>query len=243
MSSFVGRPQYQHMAPDNPSSVNDDRMRTWTVSTSHDVGTRLFSLTMRQKPGGAITTLLFTIARKLQEVKPELLIDTRPIELTVGVVGITGDFVLPDLPSSPKRPKRLLWIAGGIGVTPFLSMLNALTGNSATDADWDIKFILATREPEVLLPLVSAACRKSSTLRLALEVFSDRPIPPVAGVLSREYHGRLQRDFFVDPERKADLDEREIYLCGNESFEKAVLEALSHAGVDKTSVRREGFAY
>ncbi|TFY77799.1 hypothetical protein EWM64_g6218, partial [Hericium alpestre] len=31
-SDFLGKPGYQHMAPLAPSSVNDDRIRTWTVS-------------------------------------------------------------------------------------------------------------------------------------------------------------------------------------------------------------------
>lgn len=249
MSSLVGKRQYQHMAPGKPSSINDDRTRTWTVSTSQaSVGNRSFSLTMREKPGGGVTAPLFAIARKVQEVKPDILADSRPLELTVGVVGVTGDFILAPSPTPlAKNVRRLLWIAGGIGLTPFLSMLSALTATPSTDiGDWDIKFILATREPEILLPLVSAACRgKPSSVRLTLDVLSNMSIPDsdIDGVAFRKHRGRLGGDFFVDPDGKSDCEGRDIYVCGSESFEKAALEALSRAGVEVTSVRREGFAY
>jgi hypothetical protein len=57
-TSFLGASPYRHMAPESPNLVNDDRIRTWTISWSSSwtsvadgVGTT-FSLTMRLKPGG-----------------------------------------------------------------------------------------------------------------------------------------------------------------------------------------------
>lgn len=259
-SSFVGAQSYQHMAPGKPTAVNDDRIRTWTVSSahlnkSHSQGTRTFALTMREKPGGAVTGALFSVARKLLEFKPELLIDTRPLELSVRLVGISGDFILPEikpLPSLPSLPKKMLWIAGGIGLTPFLSMLSALTNmENTTDQKFDIALVLSTREPDVLLRLISQSLHgrsAGSPLGLTLDVFSDRHIPDLdsrtvnwAGVVLRRHKGRMPPTFFTDS--SIGLEDREVYMCGPELFEMAVAGALAGAGLDSRKIRREGFGY
>ncbi|KAF8143089.1 hypothetical protein K438DRAFT_1945991 [Mycena galopus ATCC 62051] len=222
MSPLVGVPAYRHMAPGQPTSVNDDSIRTWTVSSSQSSNPHSFAVTMREKPGGAVTSPLFTIARKLGDLRPEALMDSRPLQLRVGIVGVTGDFVLPsessfsvsdaDLglmaPMTAPAANKMLWVAGGIGLTPFLSMLKALShSNNATQ--WDIRFVLATREPEVLVPLVVDALG-STTPRVKLTL---------------------------------ELAGREVYLCGSPDFEKAALAALAKGGVPETAVKREGFEY
>jgi ferredoxin-NADP reductase len=221
---------------------------------------------MREKSGGAVTGALFTIARKLADVKPDILSKMRPLELTARIMGVSGDFVLPEsepgqLVSSddevgamipqqslgPKRPRKLLWIAGGIGVTPFLSMLDFLTSSPHHD-EWEITLILSTREPDVLLPLISAATSGQRTnfkrrVHLSLDVFSDKLIPGLdADVVLRRHVGRVPRVFFTGGS-VVDLQEREVYLCGPESFEKAILAALLDANIDSRDVRREGFGY
>ncbi|KAG5650713.1 hypothetical protein H0H81_011294 [Sphagnurus paluster] len=77
--------KYQHMALTKPKPVSDDCIRRWTVpSLSH----KMFSLTaMREKPCGAVSGALFSIARKLVEGKPALLVDAWPLALGVGLVG------------------------------------------------------------------------------------------------------------------------------------------------------------
>lgn len=273
LSPLVGVPAYQHMAPRKPTSINDDSVRTWTVSSSkHSGSTRSFALTMREKPGGAVTGPLFAIARKLVELKPEALVDSRALGLRVGIIGVTGDFVLPadsdsglvagfagsgisdaalgltvPLAAAPAA-RKMLWVAGGIGVTPFLSMLKALGHPAnATQAQWDVRFLLATREPEVLIPLIADALgagASASRVHLTLEVFSTKDTPevdPSSGVVLRRHVGRLPTDFFDDA--KEEVQGRQVFLCGSPEFEKAALAALGKGGVPEAAVKREGFAY
>ncbi|KIK39072.1 hypothetical protein CY34DRAFT_14635 [Suillus luteus UH-Slu-Lm8-n1] len=137
-TSFLGASPYRHMAPESPNLVNNDRLRTWT-SVADGVGTT-FSLTMRLKPGGAVTGALFNIANKLSAVRPELPADPHPLGLSATLLGTAGDFSLepPDphedakivdtgepeqMSVQRKVPMKLLWIAGEIGITPFLAML------------------------------------------------------------------------------------------------------------------------
>lgn len=252
-TSFLGASPYKHMAPESPNLVNDDRIRTWTISwcsswtsVADGVGTK-FSLTMRLKPDGAVTGALFSIANKLSEVRPELLEDSRPLGLSVTLLGIAGDFVLePTDPhegakiavtregeqSSVQRnvPNKLLWIAGGIGITPFLAMLI-----SSYSAEYEITLLLSTRDPDVMLSLLSNAIEVAAhEVKLVVHVFShteqfENPLP--TSVLLHRHSGRITSSFIS--EFKAEY----VYVCGPELFEREVIQGA----VGK--VRREGFAY
>ncbi|KAG1781242.1 hypothetical protein EV702DRAFT_1075027 [Suillus placidus] len=254
-TSFLGASPYRHMAPENPNLVNDDRIRTWTISwcsswtsVADGVGTT-FSLTMRLKPGGAVTGALFSIANKLSSVRPELLEDPRPLGLGVTLVGIVGDFVLESIDPhegakiavtreeeqtsvQKNAPRRLLWIAGGIGITPFLAMLS---GISSYSAEYEITLLLSTREPDVMLSLLSNAIEATAhEVKLVLHVFShtetiESSLP--ASISLHRHSGRITSSFISN--FKAEY----VYVCGPEIFEREVIQGV----VGK--VRREGFAY
>ncbi|KAJ6591321.1 hypothetical protein B0H10DRAFT_2091293, partial [Mycena sp. CBHHK59/15] len=99
-------------------------------------------------------------------------------------------------------------------------MLKALTG---TRAGWDIHFVLATAEPDVLVPLVETAFDANpGDVHLAVDVFSraQEDIPEVdARIAFRRQVGRVPRVFF----ESAVVDGREVYLCGSPGLEKAVM--------------------
>ena len=237
-TDFVGPQQYAHMNPWKPTSLNDDRIRTWTVSSAHvDGKTRAFELTMREKPGGVVTGALFAVARKLEEFMPYVMEDCRALEMVVRLVGVAGEFVLPPIQDSVMR-KKLLFVAGGIGLTPFLSMLKAI---GKRDEERDVVLLISTREPEVLLNLVGETIPPpSAKLKLAVHVFSSREIPDLdtPGVEIKKHSSRISQSFWVNGSE--DLDEREIYLCGPPEFNKAVLE---YSGLDVGRIHSEGFNY
>ncbi|KAA1474670.1 hypothetical protein DENSPDRAFT_860449 [Dentipellis sp. KUC8613] len=242
-SDFIGKPAYQHMAPAAPTSVNDDRIRTWTISDAPapGKGTRTFELTMRLKPGGAVTGALFTIANKLAEIRPEVLADMRPMEARVQLVGISGSFVLP--PPVEGKEERLLWIAGGIGITPYLSMLSALVQAKRRA---DILLVLSTREPAVLISLVRQALGsglpEGSKVRLA--VFTKGgSVPEVPGGVDASFHHGRVTDVFWETLELDDLHSRKAYVCGPKAFEEGVLSGLKARGLDTSSVTRENFEY
>ncbi|KAF8878469.1 hypothetical protein CPB84DRAFT_1794099 [Gymnopilus junonius] len=246
---LLGERQYQHMADDNPSVLNDDFIRTWTVSSASDalgLETRKFSLTMREKVGGAVTPALFNIARKASESgKP--LDDARALSVSVNVVGVTGDFTLPQVePGAPlpstvsQNIRNLVWFAGGIGITPFLSMLAALSKISIPSA-LKISLVISTREPGTLLSLVALSLgisdSQSMPSYLSIDVFTNASIPDARSKLSFTHHsGHIG---FAGTR----FANTQVFVCGPDTFEKFVLDSLSKSGVDSGRVHREGFTY
>ncbi|KAK0187502.1 hypothetical protein F5146DRAFT_712417 [Armillaria mellea] len=221
LSGLIGHPGYQHMAPRNPTSVNDNRIRTRTVSSSHLAPIKTFSLTIREKPGGMATGALFSLARKIAEVRPALLEDMSPLSLTIPIVGVTGNFTLL------RASKRLALFAGGISVTPFLSMLGGASGDG-----WDIVLMLSTREPSVLRPLILKVAEK-----LGVRVFSDEAVARAENVR----RGRPTSTYLVD--NREDWVGRDVFVCGLESYRDCVIDGVVAAGVEKWTIRTDSFEY
>ncbi|KAG8679630.1 hypothetical protein FRC08_016855 [Ceratobasidium sp. 394] len=239
------------------SSLNDDGIRTWTVSGRAVPGddASAIMITMREKPGGFVTSRLFDITRKMAQMMPGLLEDASPLQLVLPLVGIDGDFVLPSsqLASSSKR---LLWAAGGVGITPFLSMLRGIMHGGG---NWDIVMLIAARRDDidVLGRLVAEALRPdpNSTTRpslsLRVKVYSkgardDRQsdfgqLPSGSRVGVTIHDERLTKGDLSTSE--VDATGREVFVCGPLAMEELVLQGVQEVGVGSESVHRENFAY
>ncbi|KAL5482684.1 hypothetical protein ACEPAI_9278 [Sanghuangporus weigelae] len=257
-TDLFGASQYAHMAPGREASLNDDRIRTWTVSSASTVNgdeTKKFDLTMREKPGGFVTGALFNLARHASAKMPAVLEDSRPLGLQVRLVGITGSFTLPFDRQIGQGGVKMFWLAGGIGITPYLSMLKYISSSAPTaTTEYDVVLMLVTREPDVLLRLIrdSLAQVPTNLLKLAMHIFSSsggslRGKDEFGSNVSVTIH-RGRPNFFGLKEETSislvpDAKDRYVYLCGPRGFEETVLVALSSAGVERGSVAREGFEY
>ena len=236
---LFGKQQYAHMAPGREASLNDDRVRTWTVSSSHSSETRNFSLTMREKPDGLVTGGLFTLARRVAKNMPHILLDSRPLELSVDLLGISGSFTLPPIPST----RKLLWCAGGVGVTPFLSMLGSLNNGNI----YDIIFVLSTNEPGVFINLISRSIPTNLSFNIKFHLFTRQASYMDDGLTINKHLKVVEHKTRLDEGELAsisdDISERLLYICGPPTFENLVIEALCNQGLNRDSVIREGFLY
>ena len=84
----------------------DGRRHTRCYSPANAEGAAHLELTIGQHDGGLVSTHLYKHARR---------------GMVVGLTGVGGDFVLP-----AHRPRRILFVSGGSGITPVLAMLRTL---------------------------------------------------------------------------------------------------------------------
>jgi ferredoxin-NADP reductase len=232
---WIGPPRYRHMADAAPESINDDRVRTWTVSSAHEgQNVTSFELTMRKMPGGAVTGALF------DALKPHSFTQWgQPIKfdnsVRAGIVGITGDFSL-----SPESINDL-WVAGGIGITPFLAMLQAL-GDRRPAAQGNISLVLATREPEIMLRLIQPSLAKMPpTLKVELEIFTkdfdfDKRVINSSNVRVTLHQGRVEPSYWATAPKN-----KNFFICGPNGFADSVVNGLQAASVQPSQIHREGF--
>ncbi|KAK5166942.1 uncharacterized protein LTR77_007671 [Saxophila tyrrhenica] len=120
---------YSHMRDDDPRSINDDFVRTFTVSslpgTPPDPVRRLkddeFEITIRKV--GAVTDHLF---RHLGKESRERGMH----ELEVGVKGFGGEFEIQQ-----NGEERICFVAAGVGITPILPSLWSIDYNAGLVKD------------------------------------------------------------------------------------------------------------
>jgi ferredoxin-NADP reductase len=142
----------------------------------------------------------------------------------VQAAAVGGDFVLPR-----DRDVPLLLVAGGIGLTPFASMLRAARSGSEGR---DVVVLASVPSPE---ELPFADVLKASGARVIVRI-SDGGTPP-----------DFAQDAGTEPftaarlrELVPDLQTRLAYVSGPPSFVGAVASALHKAGVAR--VRRDAFS-
>jgi NAD(P)H-flavin reductase len=235
---WIGPPVYRHMADESPSSINDDRVRTWTVSSSHeDIQATWFELTMREMKGGAVTGALFKLLSEQENDnnKLEHKFQMEKDNVAAEIVGITGDFYIG------QGEVKMLWVAGGIGVTPFMAMFGAMAERGLS-ARGDIILALATREPDVFLKLLRTSLhRELPQVSVKIDLFTTESHFCISefeklNVTIIPHKGRIQSDYWIDIGK-----DRDILICGPGEFGDTAVDGLRKAGVPNARIHREGF--
>lgn len=237
---WIGPPTFSHMADSAPGSINDDRVRTWTVSSAHETaaendedGVKSFEMAMREMPGGTVTGALFSLLRKNPSYNPGQWIDVHE-EVTAEIVGVTGDFALGE------NPMNMLWVAGGIGVTPFLSMLEAL-GNRGAHTEGDVVLAFSVRDPAPFVKLIESSFRPTR-VRFQIDLFTNQDNVNIGNLKSKEnvhiflHRGRIPSHYWGEV-----AGEKQVFICGPGAFGDAAVDGLRAIGVPNTRIHREGF--
>lgn len=126
-------------------------------------------------------------------------------------------------------------IAGGIGVTPMMSMLNAASQSGVTR---DIHFYFALRHggDHVFKERLQRLHAQFSNLRMC--VLYEQPRPDDHRGIDYDAVGRINTALLKE---SLDDSRMEFYLCGPPGMMNAVSTALREAGVDDSRIKTESF--
>jgi ring-1,2-phenylacetyl-CoA epoxidase subunit PaaE len=160
------------------------------------------------------------------------LCDTLQVGQTLRISGPAGGFaVTPDA----QRQRRYLMVAGGVGITPIISMIEALLigepGSSVT-------LIYGSREQrEIIFRERLEALAEDYPETLTVQLAIDQPEAGWAGLTGA-----------LSPERVVDaLDDvatyDDVYLCGPAAMMDALIPALTEGGIPRHAIHAEHFAY
>lgn len=147
---------------------------------------------------------------------------------TVNVLAPSGRFFLNE------SAKPVVMVAGGIGVTPFLSMLEALADNVNRPAT----LLYSTRKGR------DHAC-KDELRRLVAKVQNLRVVTfytaaESTDVLGVDYDVSSRIDITAIRSVTPELD-AEYYICGSAAMTAALTDELKTSGVEPSAIRSEGF--
>ena len=178
----------------------------------------LVSITVKRVPGGMVSNWLHDHLRA---------------GMALGVMGPSGAFSCFSCFSAPAQ--RYLFVSGGSGVTPLMSMTRALHD---LGSDADIVFVHCARTPaDLLVPEeLSMMARNMAHLRLAMVCEHHTHGSNYAGHLGRLDLHRLAH---IAP----DFLQRDVYTCGPAPFMGAVRGMLAGAGFDMQRYREESFSF
>ncbi|GJJ77636.1 uncharacterized protein EMPS_09995 [Entomortierella parvispora] len=245
---------YRHMAPENPRSLNDDYIRTWTISSAPDPATKTdaavawkdssnFTMTIKRKAGGLLTSILHSIRSASQ------------VHLTVPLVCTGGEFILPS-GTDKSALQKVAFISGGIGSTPFISMIRGLRQVAKLSSPLSIHWIMSVSQtleslPSILKELCGSSGQDNASsegLDLKVSVFLTRESPGEGRHASLLDLNGVQVFFKrLDDQSVAevvpDLTERKVLICGPDSFMDAVRAMCDKMGVSPESVLTEAFNF
>ena len=165
------------------------RRQTRCYSPANAEGDRLIELTIGLHDDGLVSEYLFRNARP---------------GMVVGLEGLGGDFTLPAV-----RPRRVLFVSGGSGITPVLSMLRSMRDEGS---DREITFIHYARTPQ-------EACYRAELATMpGVRVLHGYSRSPEAGDLTGYFSAEHVAD--LDPELLG--DDTAVFVCGPPALVEAV---------------------
>ncbi len=141
-----------------------------------------------------------------------------------------GDFFLPDEPGAP-----VVLVSGGVGLTPMVSMLEAIAGDHP---DLEAHFIHGALNSSTHAMDKHVRSLASTRDRVTVRTLYSDPATNDAAGLSHDYDGFITVDWLRS---QTPFETSHFYLCGPKPFLRALVPALSKAGVSPDRVHFEFF--
>jgi stearoyl-CoA 9-desaturase NADPH oxidoreductase len=165
----------------------DGRRHTRCYSPANAEGSPHLELTIGHHDDGLVSTYLLERARR---------------GMVVGLAGVGGDFVLP-----AQRPRRILFVSGGSGITPVMAMLRTLVAERHRG---EIAFVHYARSP------------REACYREELAAHNDLPGVRVLHGYTRSGAGDLVGSFGPQHLAAAMRSPDAVFVCGPTTLVEAV---------------------
>lgn len=145
-------------------------------------------------------------------------------EVELGPIG--GDF---NLPESTEQP--LVLIAGGIGITPYMSMLQYIRDNNL---NYDITLVYSNRDQQstVYFEKLQELAKEIPGLKLILVMTQQDDWQGEKGHIDAEF---MKRHF-------PDVNKQKYFVVGPPAMSKALVDVLGQAGVAQENIEQEEFS-
>ncbi|WP_163575847.1 hybrid-cluster NAD(P)-dependent oxidoreductase [Halomonas faecis] len=192
---------------------NEPAMRSYTISSSPSIPYS-FSITVKRIPGGKVSNWIH---------------DNLKVGDELVVHGPVGNFNSIDFPAD-----KVLFLSGGVGITPLMSMTRWLFD---TNANVDVEFVHSARAPRDVIyhrELVHMFSRiPEFKLHIVCESKDD------IGEAWAGYRGYLNQPMLelMVP----DYLEREVFCCGPTPYMNAIKNILRSNGFDMSHYHEESF--
>jgi predicted ferric reductase len=145
-----------------------------------------------------------------------------------------GEEVIVDGPFgvfTMENQKKLVFIAGGVGITPFISMIKNQLNSLGKKHDIALLYNIKTKEDIIF---------RGELDKIAANWFKKVYILSKEKPTSKKYeYGRIREEIITTHIK--DIRNSLFYICGPESMKNEVIEVLMHLGVKKENIKNESF--
>lgn len=205
--------QYVTVHVDHPSTPTSPR----NYSLSDRPGTGHYRITVKREPKGLISNYLHDAVQVGDELK---------------LGPPCGDFTIaPETVS--EQP--IVFLAGGIGVTPLLSMAKSLLHRGVRAP---LYFAQAARNSRVHALAGEVCALKDNAENVTTHVVYDEPLHNDLAHRSCDSVGTICKSFLQD---RTPYERATFYFCGPRPFMQAVYSGLKELGVGEDRIRFEFF--
>jgi uncharacterized protein len=256
-SGLLGR-GYSHMNDATPQLVNEDFVRTWKLSSvpEFDPDTKAFratdqvSVTVKRKSGGLLSNVLHDKAHKL-------IAHRLPVTIKGTGSGFSCFTQAPD-GAVPTVQPMMLWIAGGVGITPFMSKWDGIVQIAKANPDHmatDIVLLFAGRDDDIsaLHHFRSPQVALSDHVKLRIVAFPTAGRSPAEASSARDslresppdtaLNMKGRRIGIDDIRSVADLKARDVFMCGPDALMNDCETLFTELGVAAARCHRETFVF
>lgn len=202
--------QYNRWRIDHPNSDNRGITRPFTISASPTEEVLMFTTKFLPDGGSSFKKNLLTLAPGA--------------EITID--GPNGAFTLPSNPN-----QQVVFLGGGVGITPFRSMIKFATDRKLVTP---LTLIYANKTPADIIFRQEFETWVQENPNFKLFLIVDTPDEGWRGEVGRLNAGIIQK--FV-PDLKPPL----YYICGPEGMINAYKEVLYGLGLTDENIRTENF--